>query len=69
VDIFSGISKAFLPNLPGFMMSDKMRDEALDVEFFWVNESGQHAELTGGMSVKPTVRIDITTSSALAASR
>ncbi|KAK5047709.1 hypothetical protein LTR84_006374 [Exophiala bonariae] len=54
VDIFSGISKAFLPNLPGFMMSDKMRDEALDVEFFWVNESGDHAELTGGMSVKPT---------------
>lgn len=36
-------------------MSDKMRGEALDVEFHWVNESGELAELTGGMSLKPTV--------------
>ena len=38
------------------MITDKMRKEAVDVEFHWVNETGDVGELTAGANIKPTVR-------------
>lgn len=32
-----------------------MREEALDVDFYWVNETGDHANLSAGISLRPTV--------------
>lgn len=54
IDIFNGISKDFLNSTPGHLLTDKMREQALDVEFHWVNESGKEAELTAGGLIKST---------------
>ena len=54
-DIFNGLSKHFVDNFPGQMLTKEMRDQALDVEFFWVNESGKPAMLTAGATIQPTV--------------
>ncbi|KAK3072537.1 hypothetical protein LTR53_006636 [Teratosphaeriaceae sp. CCFEE 6253] len=54
LDIFSGISKEFLPNFPPHLITDRMRKEALDVEYHWVTEHGQDAVLAAGAIVKAT---------------
>ena len=35
-----------------------MKEQALDLEFFWVSEKGpnEYSKITSGMSVRPTVR-------------
>jgi len=53
--MFSGLSKEFLHNFPEGLLTDKMRKEALDVEFYWVNETGEPARLSAGAIIKPTV--------------
>jgi hypothetical protein len=55
IDIFSGLSKEYLHNFPDGLITEKMRQSALDVEFHWVNESGSEAKCTAGAIIKPTV--------------
>jgi len=54
IDIFSGISKEFIDSFPPQMISDEWRKQALDVEFHWVNESGETANLTAGGVINPS---------------
>lgn len=61
IDVFSGISEEFVKNFPDALVTDKMKQEALNVEFHWVNESGQTARLTAGAPVQPTVSFPATT--------
>jgi hypothetical protein len=55
VDIFNAISNHFIQNFPAQMLTDKMRETAIDTEIFWVNETGAPAKLTAGATVTPTV--------------
>ena len=61
IDIFSSLSKEWVKNFPPAMMSEKMRSQALDVEYHWVTELGQEARLTAGAVIKPTVSPSQTT--------
>ena len=49
------MSKEFTQDFPPQLLNDKLRAEALDVEFHWINETGKEALLTGGAVIKPTV--------------
>lgn len=55
VDAFAELSKATMEHMPDGFVSKEAKAQALDFEFFWVNEKGDHAALTAGMSVKMTV--------------
>jgi hypothetical protein len=57
IDVFAGLSKEFVHNFP--LISPEMTKQALDVEFHWVTEHGQHGILTAGATVKPTVSGEI----------
>jgi hypothetical protein len=53
VDFLNGISHRFINFLP---FPDSIKAQALDVEFYWVNEDGEDSKLTAGLTLKPTVR-------------
>jgi len=57
VDILHGLSRSFLNEWPEAILDPKLKEEALDMNFFWVNETGKLAKLTGGLRVQPTVSI------------
>ena len=44
----------FLKDLP---FTDKIKAQALDIQFHWVNEAGGTASMTGGLTVQATVRV------------
>lgn len=49
------MSKEFLHNFPPHLLTDRMRNEALDIEFHWVNETGTVAICSAGAKIEPTV--------------
>jgi hypothetical protein len=53
VDLLNGMSPKFINYLP---LPDSIKKQALDFEFHWVNEDGEEAKLTAGITLKPTVR-------------
>ncbi|KAG5978954.1 hypothetical protein E4U55_005723 [Claviceps digitariae] len=56
VDIIAGMSKTFTKDLPDALMPAMMKEQALDMDFFWVSETGPAGrnELTSGLSITPT---------------
>lgn len=50
------MTKHFVSDFPSDMVSDELKSEALDIVFHWVNETGELAKLSSGISVQPTVR-------------
>lgn len=58
VDIFHGLSKNFIDPLPDALVGQEHKAQAMDFQFHWVSEAGpsEHAKLTSGISLKPTVR-------------
>ncbi|KAE9368232.1 class I glutamine amidotransferase-like protein [Stipitochalara longipes BDJ] len=54
IDIFNGISKKFVHNFPEGILPGHLREQALDIEFHWVNETGKQAHLTAGGIINPT---------------
>jgi hypothetical protein len=57
VDLLSGMSKEFVKDLKPSFPSQFQGEDGLDIDFFWVNETGGPAKLTGGISVQPTVSL------------
>lgn len=55
IDIFAALSVENVQNLTESLLTAHLREQALDVEFHWVTEYGQEAELTAGGSIKATV--------------
>jgi hypothetical protein len=55
IDFLNGMTKKFLPGFPAGLVPDEAKEDALDIEFHWVNETGDTAMLTAGLSIKPTV--------------
>jgi hypothetical protein len=49
------LSKQFVHQFPAYLVTEDMRNQALDVEFHWVTEHGQEADLTTGARVKANV--------------
>jgi hypothetical protein len=49
------MSKEMVDMLPPTVTTDRMRKEALEVDYIWVNERGEQAELSAGLQLKPTV--------------
>jgi hypothetical protein len=49
------MTKKFLAGFPAELVPDEIKEDALDIEFHWVNETGDTALLTAGLSIKPTV--------------
>ena len=56
VDFLAGLSKQTVAELPKGVLPEEQREQALEIEFHWVNEKGGLAKLTGGLSVQATVR-------------
>jgi hypothetical protein len=56
VDMLHSMSKKFAKSLEALYPAG-MIDQALDMEFHWVNETGETAKLTGGINLVPTVRL------------
>ena len=52
IDLLNGISKEFTQHLP---LPAHIKEQALDFTFHWVNEKGDEARLTSGMTLKCTV--------------
>lgn len=52
IDLFNGMNKPFIQDLP---FPDAVKAQALDVSFHWVNENGDSAKLTCGITVQCTV--------------
>ena len=52
IDLLNGMSREFMRVLP---LPDAIKAKALDVEFHWVNETGEAARLTSGISMNATV--------------
>lgn len=44
-----------LKDLPDSVYAPDLKEQALDIECHWVNETGEPAQLTSGMRVLPTV--------------
>lgn len=53
VDLLHGMSKAFINTLP---IPSVFKEQGLDVEIHWVNEHGDLARLTSGITLQATVR-------------
>ncbi|EXJ73530.1 uncharacterized protein A1O5_03291 [Cladophialophora psammophila CBS 110553] len=53
IDLLHAVSKKFMRTLEQFVPKE-MAAQALDIEFHWVNETGNTARLTGGVSLQPT---------------
>jgi hypothetical protein len=43
-------------DLPDDFLSPSVKKQALDIQFHWVNETGDVAKMTEGLRVQPTVR-------------
>lgn len=61
IDIIAGMSKTFTKHLPDALMSATLKEQALDMDFLWVSETGSAARnsLTSGLTMTPTVRDDL----------
>lgn len=57
IDFFNAITTKFTKFVPEQVMPDEMRKQSLDVQFHWVNETGNPAALTADMKVLPSVRV------------
>jgi hypothetical protein len=55
IDFLNGFNKEFLASFPSQLVSEELKDQALDIKFHWVNETGSTATLTGGLNIIPTV--------------
>ena len=53
IDFLHGLNKKFGALLP---FSDELKAQLLDIEFHWVNEKGDTAKLTSGITMNATVR-------------
>lgn len=53
IDFLHGLNKKFGSLLP---LSDELKAQLLDIEFHWVNEKGDTAKLTSGITMNATVR-------------
>ena len=53
IDLLNGLTPKFINTLP---VPDSIKKQAIDFEFHWVNEDGEEAKLTAGITLKPTVR-------------
>lgn len=56
IDIFNGLSKEFVSNMPDYLLTDDMRKQALEVEYHWVTENGEPGRVTAGGKINATVR-------------
>ncbi|KAH7040081.1 class I glutamine amidotransferase-like protein [Microdochium trichocladiopsis] len=54
LDLFSGLSKRFVMDIPEAFLPQCHKDEALDIEFHWVSASGGAMELTAGVKLQTT---------------
>lgn len=57
IDILHGLSKDFIEPFPDDGLPSGLKEQALDLEFFWVSEKGPQAnsKLTAGLRAAPTV--------------
>lgn len=51
--MLNGMSQKMVNFLP---LPDSLKAQGIDAEFYWVNQDGKEAELTAGITLKPTVR-------------
>jgi hypothetical protein len=57
IDLLHSMSKKWIEDLQTMVpVPDAMRAQALDIEFHWVNETGETGRLTSNVTVKITVR-------------
>lgn len=57
VDLLYGMSKHLVHDFADGFMPPNLKEQALDMDFHWVNQTGKTARLTGGLRVQPTVRL------------
>jgi len=55
VDMLHGLSKSFYKGWDDKFIDPKLKEQAIDFTFHWVNEKGTPAKLTGGITLLPTV--------------
>lgn len=55
IDLLNGMTKKFVADFPTEAVAQEIKDQALDIEFHWVNETGNTASLTSGITIKATV--------------
>lgn len=55
IDLLGGFDRTTLKEFPDDFMPAAMKAQALDFVFHWVNETGETARMTSGLSVVPTV--------------
>lgn len=55
IDFLGGISKDFTSLFPDEVIPASMKDQAIDVQIHYVNETGKPAKLTSGMTIEVTV--------------
>lgn len=55
IDLLGGFDRTTLDDFPDDFMPASMKAQALDFVFHWVNETGETARMTSGLSVIPTV--------------
>jgi hypothetical protein len=53
IDLLHGLSTKFISVLP---LSDELKAKALDINFHWVTEKGEPANLTAKIKIPATVR-------------
>ena len=49
------MNKDFIGDWPEEVMAQKYKDQALPIEFHWITEKGEPAQLTSGMRLLATV--------------
>ncbi|CEJ93824.1 hypothetical protein VHEMI09391 [[Torrubiella] hemipterigena] len=56
VDLFNGLTKEFLKDVPDEMFPAHFKDQGLDITFHWVSEHGSAvpAKLSSGLTITPT---------------
>ncbi|KAG9231389.1 class I glutamine amidotransferase-like protein [Amylocarpus encephaloides] len=54
IDLLNGMTLDFIGDFPPEVMPDEIKAKAVDMEFHWVNETGETAKLTAGLNILPT---------------
>ena len=57
IDLVNAMTSKFNKDFPDDVFSAEAKKQSIDVEFHWVNETGNPAELSAGIKLLPTVCI------------
>lgn len=62
IDLINGMSNHFIHDLP---LPDTLKSQALDVSIHWINEKGDEAKMTSGLTIDCTVSWLLSTTESL----